>query len=160
MQESTYVATMRRAAQRVGKRGLIGVGAGMVVLVVLFVVAFRLLAAKPAPPPQNAAEQLAANFYGAVAHQQYTAAYAMLAPQQQAELTAFAFTLFAREQDQQFGMVTAYQEVRYDRDRNAANQGVVQERVTRGQHTRYVIGLTMQQQADGTWKILEENHAI
>ncbi len=126
-----------------------------VILIVVLVKSFT-----PQTPPPNGAEKLAANFYTAVAHQQYTTAYGMLAPQQQAELTAYAFTLFMQQQDQQFGTVTAFHEVRYDRDTNQANQGVVQERVTRGTKTHYLVGLTMVQSADGTWKILEENHGL
>jgi hypothetical protein len=130
-----------------------------VVLFVIVAIAVVKLAAPQAPPP-NAAEQQAANFYAAVKRHDYATAYNLLADSQQAQLTQFAFTQLAKEQDTQNGVVTAYHELRYDRDANNANQGFVQEKVTRAKSGTYTIKLTVQMQPDGTWKIANEDRPI
>ena len=162
MQETSPSATTALAnlltALRQRNRLILGLMSALVVVIILGVVLPRLFA--PKPPSPNGAERVAASFYTAIKQQDYTTAYGMLADQQQAELTSYAFTLYARQQDTQSSPVTAFQEVRYDRDTNQANESEVQERVTRGQHTHYVIVLTMQQQPNGTWKILAEDRAI
>ena len=155
---STYYAANLLAAVRQRNRLVWGIVGALVVVIILGIVLPKVFA--PQPPPPNGAERVATSFYAAIKNQAYPTAYGMLADQQQAELTIFSFTLFAREQDAQAGPVTAFQEVRYDRDTNHPNEAEVQERVTRGGHTHYVIVLTMQQQSDGTWKILAEDRAI
>lgn len=150
-----YVSDKWRARNRFGVT-LAGVLA--VLFIILAITVVNLL--RPTVPPPNGAERLATSFYTALEQQNYQQAYTMLADQQQLELTPYTFTLFARAQTQKYGPVTAFHEVRYDRDTNHANQGVVRERITRGNHTQYLIGLTMVQSPDGTWKILEEDHAI
>lgn len=108
----------------------------------------------------NAAEIVAQNFYAAIQHQQYAAAYAYLSPDQQAKITQYSFTLFAKEQDIVNGPVTSFKEQRYDRDTNAANQGTVQMFVTRSKGITYTIHLQMIQESDGSWKIREEDRPI
>jgi uncharacterized membrane protein YvbJ len=132
--------------------------AGIAIFIVVVVIVVKLFA--PQTPPPNAAERQVASFYTAVEHQDYTTAYSLLADQQQAELTLYDFTLFARQQDQKHGVVVAFHEVRYDKDTNNPNQAFIQESVTRAQHFTYVIKLTMKRQPDGSWKILAEDQPI
>ncbi len=138
-------------------RTLLAALAGIVIFLVVIVIVVKLFASQT--PPPNAAERQVTNFYTAIKQQDYAAAYGLLADQQQAELTQYAFTLFARQQDQAHGVVVAFHEVRYDKDTNNPNQAFVQERVTRA-HETYLIKLTLQQQPDGSWKILAEDQPI
>jgi hypothetical protein len=132
---------------------------GSVVLVLALSVLLAALSSPATAPPPNGAERLATRFYAAIEQHSYAAAYGMLAPSQQAELTQYAFTLFAQEQDNTSGPVTAYHEVRYDKDTNHANQGVVELSVTRGGKVTYIIHLTMVQ-TSGIWQILTEDRPI
>ena len=108
----------------------------------------------------NAAEQAASAFYTAIKKGDYPTAYTYLADTQQAQLTQYSFTLFAKQQDLTNGIVTKFQEIRYDRDQNTTNQAVVQEQVTRANGTTYAIGLRLRQASDGSWKIYAEDHTI
>jgi len=130
------------------------------VLVVVIVLALMVSRAHMSLPPPNPAEVVAKQFYTAIQQQNYPAAWGMLASDQQAQLTQFAFIRFAQEQDHTYGAVTGFSELRYDGDRNHANQGVVQLHVTRASKLQYQIGLTITREADGTWKISQEDHAI
>ncbi len=159
MQQRTTTGVMARMPTFLRSRAGIATLAGGVLVVILVVIILARAAAMKTTPP-NAAELAAKSFYTAIQHQDYPAAWGMLADAQQAQLTQFAFIRFAQEQDAKYGVVTAFHETRYDADRNHANQGVVQMRVTRASKLQYLIGLTITRATDGTWKILEEDHAI
>ncbi|MBA3825362.1 MAG: hypothetical protein H0X24_15870 [Ktedonobacterales bacterium] len=156
-QRTTTRVAARMPAFLRGGVGVATVLAGVLVVILLVVIVARALTPPPAP---NAAEVTAKQFYTAIQHQDYPKAWGMLASQQQAQLTQFAFIRFAQGQDQKYGNVTAFHELRYDADRNQAHQGVVQMQVTRANGLKYAVGLTITLTADGTWKILEEDHAI
>ncbi len=106
------------------------------------------------------AETAVANFYSAVHRQDYTTAYTFFAPEQQAIITGFAFTLSAKLLDTNQGTVTSYQEIHAGQDPQTVHHVIVQERVTRSKqgssaHT-YTVTLTVAQQGDGSWKIASE----
>jgi hypothetical protein len=135
----------------------------VVVILLTVYVLLRLVAPNGTTPPsaaQRAAESTVQSFYSAVAKQDYSTAYGYLATKQQADLTKYTFTLFAQQSDAQNGKVTAFHEIRYDRDTNNALQATIQEQVTRAHNVTYTISLQMTQEADGSWKILSEDHSI
>lgn len=141
-------------------RGGAGIATGLGSVLVVIVLAIIVARALTPPTPPNPAEVTAKQFYTAIQQQNYPKAWSLLASEQQAQLTQYAFILFAQQQDQKDGNVTAFHETRYDADRNVAHQGVVQMHVTRANGMQYLIGLTIKLTPDGTWKILEEDHAI
>lgn len=133
----------------------------LVSLLVLAALAFTLAHLfLPGARPPNAAENAATAFYTAVKQQNYTSAYDLLADEQQAKITQYSFALVAQEDDTQNGQVTAFHEVRYDRDTNHTNEAEIQVSVTRARSGTYIVKLTMIQAPDGTWKILEEDRPI
>lgn len=131
-----------------------------VTLLVLGALAFTLVhLLVPGSRSPTPAENAAKAFYSAVRQQDYQTAYNLLAAEQQAKITQYSFNLVAQEQDAKNGAVTAFHEVRSDRDTNRANEDEVQIAVTRNSGT-YTIVLTMIQEPDGSWKVLEENRPI
>ena len=132
----------------------------VVTVLVLGALAFTLVhLLVPGSRSPTAAESAAKAFYTAVHQQDYQTAYTLLAAEQQAKITQYSFNLVAQEQDAKSGNVTAFHEVRSDRDTNHANEDEVQMAVTRTSGT-YTIVLTMIQEPDGSWKVLEENRPI
>jgi hypothetical protein len=139
-------------------RTLLAAAITLLVVAALLITLTHIYAPEPHTP--NGAEQAATAFYAAVKQQDYTTAYTDLADDQQAKITQYSFTLFAQQQDATYGAVTAYHEVRYDRDTNHANEAEVQMRVQRANATSYTIVLTLVRTPDGAWKLLEEDRPI
>ncbi len=157
-------ASSSRAVSWASRRNVLVAAVISVVVILLTVfVLLRLVAANGTTPPsaaQRAAESTVQSFYSAVAKQDYTAAYGYLDEQQKKILSLAEFTLFAQQSDAQHGKVTAFHEIRYDRDTNNVQQATIQEQVTRARNVTYTIGLQMIQDADGSWKILSEDRQI
>jgi len=128
----------------------------IVILATVYVVAHI---ATPTVTP-NGAEKASTTFYAAVQKQNYNSAYAILADEQQAQLTQYSFSLIAKAEDIKDGKVTTFKELRYDRDTNHSNQAAIQIQVTRAISGTYTIKLQMIQLPDGSWRILEEDRAI
>ena len=105
----------------------------------------------------NAAEKTVASFYAAVKKGDYVLAYTYLADQQQALITADAFKLSAQQIDEQDGTVTDARSLRFDNDRNAVNQAIIQEQVTRSKKGTYTVQITVVLERNGDWKILQES---
>jgi hypothetical protein len=142
---------------------LVAAGISIVVILLTVFVLLHLVASNGTAAPsaaQRSAESTVQSFYSAIEKQDYTTAYGYLAKQQQAALTNYSFTLFAKQSDAQNGNVTAFHETRYDRDTNNTLQATIQEQVTRAHNVTYTIGFQMIQESDGTWKILSEDHSI
>lgn len=135
---------------------LIATGISVVVIILTLVILARLSGGTTTTSP---AEQTALDFYKAVAGQNYNGAYGYFHRDQQGKITQYTFTLFAKQEDANYGTVKNYQVVRADDDKNVAGQINVQMRITRSGGTSYVITLQIQQDS-GVWKIRGEDRAI
>ncbi len=142
-----------------GARLSVAIGVSLAVIVAAVYVLLHVVLA-PAQLAPNGAERAVTTFYTAVEHQQYATAYAWLSDAQQARLTEYSFAQLAAAQDRQYGPVTSFHEVRFDRDTNNLTQATIQERASRSKEQNYLVTLTMIQQPDGTWKILDEDRPI
>lgn len=128
---------------------------GVVVAVTIFALA-HLALGDPTPPP-TPAERVVAQFYAAVARQDYGTAYHLFADSQQAIITADAFTLSARLLDQQGGTVTAYREISATPSAATTSPTTILEQVTRSQRGTYEVTLQLTQNAAGAWQIASES---
>ncbi len=105
----------------------------------------------------TAAQNSASAFYTDMQHQQYAAAYMLLAPPQQKQLTQYSFTLFAKEIDVKSGQINSFSVTQAQFDSASPNNVDVTIQVTRAQEGKYTIVLQEQENQNGTWQILQEN---
>jgi hypothetical protein len=137
---------------------ILAAGGGVVIFAIIIVLIIRVAASLNSPPPpspaQQAAERTVQQFYTDVEQQGYSAAWNLFTMQQQLPWTEYAFAKTLEGFNQTYGPITAFHEIRYDKDTNTAGQVFIQESVTR--HMTYTVEVTLRQQADGTWKLNNE----